>query len=278
MAGESYTWIDSASTSHPMDGSGNTLVLGYGPVGLYMPPTAQLNQRTPLQPGSNWKYTDIQDRILTLPVLVFATSETLLRTQLRSMIDTWFAAPGTLRATAPDGTTQRDLNSAYYFAGLDIDETDNSKRGPGWVEAPLQLWAPDPFWYDTAATTAGPYTNTQMGAGVTIANGGAYACDATWTLHGPFTNLVITNTTSGYKMDISANGGLTLGNTDSLVIDTKAGTITLNGTTSEMSHLSTASVLFQLLTGNNAITFTYTGGLNGTTTATVSYKQRYRSV
>lgn len=277
MAAESYIWIDSAATSHAMDGSTGVEVLA-GPIGLYMPPLSLLDQRTPGQPGTTIKYTDILPRPITLPIHIQGATESALETLKNALVETWFANPGTLRRTRPDGSTQRDL-ACSYLAGLGLDESDTSSqtRGSGWIETPLQLLAAVPFWTDTADTTAGPYSNTQMGAGQTIANNGTWECYAKWTLHGPFSAMVITNTTTGYKMDLTANGGLTLGNTDSLVIDTTAGTMLLNGSTDERSHLSYDSILFPLAKGNNAITWSYSSGLNGTTTTTLTFRQRSRT-
>lgn len=275
MANESVAWIDPSATSHALDGSSTSNPLALrGRQGIGMPPIANLDQRTPLRPGTTIRFVDIQPRVVTVPLLVSGNgSETTLRTTLRSMM-TWFnttSTPGTLRATAPD-STQRDL-TAYYYAGLELAE-DEQDRGPGWQLVPLQLLAADPFWYDTSATTT-TYTNTQMGSTQTITNTGDYLVYPTWTITGPFTNLVITNTTTGYKIDLSGGGGLSLTNGQTLTIDTKAGTLVGPSSANEISHLTTASVLFPFVTGANAITFTYTGGVLGQTTAAYSYKNRW---
>jgi hypothetical protein len=278
MAGETLTWIDSTSTSHVLDGSSNTNPRSVeGRQGLFMPPTAQLDQRAPLTPGTTVIYTDIQARIVTIPLLVSCTTDVTLRSTLRSMVDDWFSAPGTLRATDPSAVN-RDLGpgQCYYVGGLELDESYPAKFTT-WVIAPLQLLAADPFWYDTSNTTAGPYTNTQMGSTQVIANGGKVYVYPTWTLTGPFVNMVITNTTTGLKIDLTANGGISLVNGDTLTINTAAGTIVKNSTDNR-DKLTTASVLFPLIVGNNSITFTYTGGVNGQTTAQAVFKQRYRSI
>lgn len=275
MAGESYTWIDSTNTSHALDGSTGVEVLA-GPIGLYMPPIQQLDQRTPLQPGTSIKYTDLQAKPITLPLHLEASTESGLETLKNTLVDSWFAAPGTLRRTRPDGVTQRDL-LCYYLAGLEMDESGTDHRGPGWIDVALQLLAAQPFWTDTSDTTAGPYSNTQMGAGVTIANGGLYQVYPTWVIHGPFVNLVITNAATGLKMDFTANGGITFTGSDTLTIDADAGSFLKQDGTNQVGFLTTDSVPFPLIPGNNAITFTYTGGVGGTTTTTVTFRQRYRS-
>lgn len=276
MANELLTWIDSTNASHALDGSSTANPLAFeGAQGLRMPPIAQLDQRTPLQPGTSIKYTDIQARPVTIPLLVSgAGSETTLWSQLRAMVDTWFAAPGTLRYTGPDGTS-RDLLNCYYLGGLEGDESYPSRK-PGSLEVPLQLLATEPFWHDTADTVIN-YTNTQIFNGFTSTNNGAYECYPAWVFKGPFINLVMADTTTGYKIDLTANGGINFLSTDTLTIDTNAGTLLKQDGSDMTGFLTTDSVLFPLAVGNNAISFTYSGGVNGVTAATLTFRQRYRS-
>lgn len=273
---ETLTWIDPSASSHLLDGSSVSNPLAVeGRQGLFMPPIANLDQRTPLRPGTTIRYVDIQPRVVTVPLLVKGSTDSALRSQLRTMM-TWFnttSTPGTLRSTAPDAST-RDL-TCYYYDGLPLDESYPNKFTT-WALVPLQLLAADPFWYDTSTTTAGPYSNTQMGSSQTINNTGDYLVYPTWTLTGPFVNMVITNTTTGQAIKLTANGGVSLVNGDTLTINTSAGTIVKNSSNS-IDKLTTDSILFALAKGNNSITFTYTGGVNGQTTAQATYKNRYFS-
>lgn len=279
MAAETLAWIDSTSTSHALDGSSvsNPRHVA-GRQGFYAPPIAQLGQRTPLQPGEIIRFTDILPRVITVPLLIKdpGGSEANLQTQLEAMIETWFANPGTFRSTKPSGA-QRDLN-CYYLAGLELDENlDNGNRGAGWAYVTPQFEAADPFWYDTAATVNN-YTEAQMLAGVTVVNNGAYLAYPQWQITGPFSALVITNTTTGLAIKLT-NGTYSTSNGDTTFIDASLGTVNLDsGHINKIQFLTTDSILFPLAVGNNAITFGGTGFVSGQTTAQVSFKQRYRSL
>lgn len=275
MAIETITWKDPSGTSHPFDGSGNYLALE-GEQGNYMPPVAPLDQRTPQRPGTTIRYFDIQQRLLTYPLVVTATTEMNLRTAIRQLTEMFYTpagSPGTLIATAPDGS-QRQC-SAYYWAGLTGDGTP-PKRGPGNILLPLQLLAADPFWYDTSATVSN-YTNTQFLAGFTITNSSDFLVWPTWVITGPFTNLVITNTTTGQAIKLTANSGLSLTNGQTLTINTQAGTLIGPASANEIGFLTTDSVLFALATGANVITVSYTGGVLGQTTGQCTYTNRWFS-
>jgi hypothetical protein len=282
MAAELLAFIDSSNTTHNLDGSSSANPRHVaGRQGFYMPPIAQLGQRTPGQPGEIIRYTDYLPRIFTVPLLVRdpAGSEATFQAQLEAMLDTWFANPGTFRSTKPSGA-QRDLNNCVYLGGMELDENlDSGVRGAAWAYVTPQFEAPMPFWEDTTATTTAVFTNTQLLAGQTITNNGAYLCYPTWTFTSPITNLVITNTTTGLAIKLTANGGMTsLINGDTFVINTAAGAIIKDGATSQIQFLTTDSVLFPLVPGANAITFAYTSGVLGQTTGQASFKQRYRSL
>ncbi len=280
MAGESISWIAPDASTTALDGSSNYLALE-GEQDTYMRKVALLDQRTPQRPGTNVRYADLPPCVVTYPLQVSASSETNLRTAIRTLTQkfgqTLIGTPppsGTLRATAPDGSTTRDL-VCFYFAGLEGDGR-SPNRSPGSIIFPLQLLATDPLWQDSASTTAGPYTNTQMGSTQTINITGDYQCWPTWTLTGPFVNMVITNTTTGKAIKLTANGGISLANGDTLTINSIAGTVVKNSS-SAISNLTVDSILFPLVPGNNAITFTYTGGVLGQTTAQAVYKNRWFS-
>ncbi len=277
MSGEAISWKDPNGVVHALDGSGNYLALE-GEQDNYMPPIALVDQRTPQRAGTTIRYIDVQPRLLTYPIEVTASSEMDLRTAIRSLCSMFFSSsaanPGTLIATAPDGVSQRQI-SAYYFDGLRGDGSP-SNRTPGAILFPLQLEAADPFWQDTTAQQT-TYTNTQMGSAQTIINAGDYRVWPTWVITGPLTNLVITNTTTGEKIDLTANSGLSLTNGQSLTINTLAGTLVGPSGANEISHLTTDSILFSLATGANGITFTYTGGVNGQTSAQITYTNRWLS-
>jgi hypothetical protein len=267
---EILSWFDPASTQTLLDGSGNYTGI-VGRQGLIAAPQQFIEQDIPLSPGSRLRQVKTNPGNVLVPVLVKGSgSESALIVNIRTLRTAMNPnrGDGRLRYQAQDGTT-RELN-CRLLSGFDGDESD-SARGPGYIVLPLMFRAFDPYWYDQNATTA---TFATFGAQV-INNTGDVECWPTWTVHGPTTNLTITNTTTGLSMVFT----LTLGATDVLTINTNPGvkTCLLNSVTNEYSTLSATSSLFSFITGNNTINFT----LAGTTVATqiqLSYKQRWLGV
>jgi hypothetical protein len=276
MAGEAITWIDTSSVSHALDGTSNYLAT-IGEQSNYMAPIANLDQRTPLQPGTNVRYVDVQPRILTYPILVTATTETLLRTAIRQLTQMFNTStgPGILRATNPDGTTTRDI-SCYYYGGLEGDGS-YPNRTPGSMLFPLQLLAYDPLWHDTTPTST-LFTNAQLASAISITNNGDFECWPVWAITGPFVNLTMTNTTTSKAIKLTANGGINFLVANTLTIDLSPGkkSFLKQDLTNQVSFLTTDSLLWSLAPGVNSITFTMTGNTSATT-ATVTYAQRYWS-
>lgn len=282
MASETVTWIDPASTSHLLDGSTTANPLATdGRQGMFDMPVAQLDQRTPLQPGTTVRFTDFLPRQIVLPLLVSGNgNETTLRTQIRAMTSVWFppSTPGILRATDTAGLS-RDLN-CYYTGGLEGDESLGNRR-PGSITIPLQLEAADPFWYDTSLTSTtytGPFTTAQT---PTITYTGDFATYPIITIHGPGVSPVISDTyPSGLVpfYSLNNNGGITLGVSDVLVIDARPGhkTVILNSVTNEAQILNLNNTFFALVPGANLLSIQIASS-TGATTVQFQYKQAYFS-
>ncbi len=103
--------------------------------------------------------------------------------------------------------------------------------------------------------------------------------DGTWTtlpvvtINGPITNPELVNLTTGESLVLA----ITLGPTDSLVLDFVARTITLNGTASRYSALQIGSVWWELQPGANALELIGSGFAAGTV-ATVVFQSAWGSV
>jgi hypothetical protein len=300
MASETVTIIDSAGGSHVLDGSTTANPLCFARSGFNMPPVTQIDQRTPLQPGTKITYTDFLARPILLALNVNGNgNENTLRSQIRTMSSVWFhpAKPFTVRNTATDGV-QRDLLNCIYLAGMDGDESYPNRK-PGSIVCPVQIEAPDPFWYDTVPTfltsntsSGGAFSflstqflplilqNANTWLNVVITNTGDFETWPVWQLHGPLnTPISVYNLTTGKKIDLSGNGGLNLAGNDALTIDAQAGTITKQDGTSQVGFLTSDSAMWPLALGTNVISI---NGTNAGTTKgsllSVRYKQRYNSV
>lgn len=86
---------------------------------------------------------------------------------------------------------------------------------------------------------------------VTVVNGGGYFTPLYATIQGPCTNPVITNNTTGAVVALE----ITLGSTDSLLIDMDAHNILLDNTVSRRNTLIPGSLFFDLQPGATSISF-----------------------
>lgn len=293
MAAESNIWICSDGiTIISLNGTSiNGLLALDGRQGIYFPPIQIQDQTVPLQPGSIVRYFHYPPRPVLLPLGIKMADEVAFTGQIRNMA-TWFdtppGSPAIYRRTAPDGT-MRDLN-VYYQGGLEgTEDMNGGNRGPGWMKAVLSLYANDPFWYDSAATLQSfvPSGVTQsffpllipiklsfsgLSSAFSVTNAGDIECWPIWTIHGPGTNPVLTNTTTGKSMTFS----VTLGSSDVLVIDTRPGikSVSLNGTITWSIYTPT-SALWSLVKGVNACGVAMSGTGAGSLIQ-IAYKQRYK--
>lgn len=156
----------------------------------------------------------------------------------------------------------------------------------GFIRAQITFFAPDPKYYDDAATTitlnpltsAGGRTYSKTfsysyGASIpnlfTVTNNGWATTNPTITVVGPVTNPSITNTTTGQYLTVN----VTIGSSDSLVFDLENKNITLNGS-SARNLLATGSQWFGAPSGTTQFSFSGVSGSSGTT-ATIVYRNAY---
>lgn len=103
-----------------------------------------------------------------------------------------------------------------------------------------------------------PGIQDATGSVMEVENEGTYPTPVLITIEGPTTNPVISNTTSGKKIEFSRNGGLTLEEGETLTINTAAPTAVKTddeGTqTNVRSKISLDSEFFDLLPGANELT------------------------
>lgn len=285
--GRRLSWIDASGTEWPLNGETYYLAM-IGDTGITgMPPYVMTESKTPLADGAVLRYTLADVRPVDVPLLTKAASYSELFTAFRALSGALNpkAGPGILRSTAPDDTV-RDLNCTYA-SGY---EHDWSQGFADHMPAVLVFRAHDPFYYDTDATQVGPFFASAAPAffpimpihlgsssvltGFSIDNDGDTDAFPVWTIHGAGSAITLTNNTTGKALALTGNGGLTLGSSDVLTIDTQARTVLLNGVTSEYSKLSFASSLWTLAQGFNSIGVSMTG-TNGSSFIQCQYKRRW---
>jgi len=265
--------------------SGASTLAGY--LGTGAAPREAVVQRTPV--GGIPRWSSVPPRPVTWPVFLAGPNPPAFLAAWRGMVRSFTATrppagvpvAGKLRVTQSDGTF-REL-AMVYDDGLDPDRA----RGYGvtCLTAVIAGTAYDPWWYgpDTVglifgATTARSYlapyetltpTNTLGVQTVTVA--GDVDASPVWSVTGPATSVRVQRG-SGQQWYYPA----ALLATDTLVVDTAAGTVTKNGTSVIGTLDWSVSTPFTLPPGARTITLTIAGSTAASQVA-MSYRPRYET-
>ncbi len=287
--GELMSWFDPTGNEWPLNGDAYLFLDNPGRIGFKgLPPYVTSVLTVPLTDGDVPRFTLAQPRPLDVHVLIKGSNPTdyeSVRTMLQNAMNPKLG-DGRFRCQRQDGSVLRDVFCRYEsgFSGEESWGISSSVH----EELLLAFLAHDPYFYDTIATTlvftAAAPTNFfpitpvllsggVIGSGFTIANNGDVECFPVFTITGPGTNLILTNTTTGKAITSS----LTLTGGQSLIIDTQAKTAVRENGTNQFSTLSFASVLWTLVPGSNAITLNMTGTGAGSQIR-ITYKQRWNSL
>jgi hypothetical protein len=168
----------------------------------------------------------------------------------------------------------------------DLDPSDWASKSE---KVPFRLVASDPAIYDNSLITGTltPFTSAAglsypvtypkvygsggSGGGVTVTNTGDWETWPTFAVNGPtsgtLTNPVIESVTLGKKLDLSANGGVSMSAGQILLIDTHPArrSIAFSTGASRRGKLSDDSDWFPLEAGANELRFRATGTTTGST-------------
>src|SRR6185312_14795392 len=191
---EQLSWFDPASTQTLLDGSGNYWAI-IPRQGFYSPSWNLVEQDVPNQDGNRLRTVLAQPNVVRQVLLIKNTTESNYLANVRTLRQAMNPkrGAGILQFQAADGTV-RQLNCVLQ-SGLEGDES-SGVRGPAWIKAPCVWRAADPYWYDASATVATYSTFTAK----TVVNSGDAVFWPQWSIHGPTTNLTITNVTTGKSM------------------------------------------------------------------------------
>jgi hypothetical protein len=293
-------WIDTAGVSHDLTDP-NSYFWTQGAQGMFMPDMDLQEQGVPLLPGSIPRLTLAKTRDVLLPLVVKGVSASDFYNNLEALCSMFYSAtaqePGTLRRTTPNGHT-RDL-LCYYVSGASGDESVDH-MGVAHMDMVIALHACMPFWQDSAFniqtfSTGGlvaffqnPFlplhlSPSGLASAFTVTNSGDDVCYPQWTIQGPASSIVLTNTytlpngaTITKTLALSNNGGLTLGGSDTLTIITDPANtqITKQDGSNQFSYLALTSSLWSLQKGINQCAVLMSG-TSSATLVTLQYKQRY---
>jgi phage-related protein len=290
MASALLSWVDADGVEFPLNGESFFTELR-GRQGFQAPPVEVVAEEIPGQPGDRVRYIQTKARPVRTIVHVRALDEETLAATRRQFDDMLNIerGEGILRHTAADGVV-REL-SALCTSGLEGDESGSS-RGPGWQDYGLTFRASDPYWYDSSFTTqafqpsgslpsffASPVMPLKLAPSglfnsFSVDNTGSTEAWPIWTISGPGSSIVLTNTTTGDVLTLTVT--LTLG--QSIVVDTRPDkkTVVREDGNKHFEYVAPDSALWPLVRGVNAITLAMSGTGAGSMLQ-IQYKQRYRS-
>lgn len=266
--------------------------------GIAAAPVMRITERGPLQHGESDFGYRLQSRRIALALLARGgdTAAWLARRTLLMRILRSSATPLLLRIEGGGLVRQIDCHLA---GALEMAPDDLS---PGWQRVGIELYAPDPTWYDPV----GEATTFMLGGGGALAvplavpvSVGASTIDSaipitylgTWsafpivTIRGPITNPIISNLATGDQLNFT---GTTIGAGDEYRIDCRYGhktVVRLSDSANRVqdltadSHLATFAVVAHpdVLDGINSVRVRGSG-LTAASAVFLSYHTRYVGV
>lgn len=267
--------------------------------GFGLPPILRLEEQGPLQDGNTDLGFRLEPRIVTL-VLAFRTATYNEYFQKRRVIGNIFKpreTPIILQFTDPDENVYQLIT--HYIQGYSLNSAEKNTFGIYSQKFAVTLKANNPLWYSpnqqiyTYGVGAGSdgfvfpisfpvsFGGSNVDQTQTITYGGDYATSPIIEIHGPITDPVITNLTTGIVLDLT---GTTIGAGDYYTIDTRYGNIAVvdNDGTNRIDKLVGDSNLsgFKLIAdpdspnGQNDIQVTGSSA-NATTIVYIRYYEQY---
>ncbi|MCX5234450.1 phage tail family protein [Streptomyces prunicolor] len=281
----SLSWTDARGRTTLLSDWENGWLLQPGIRGLDLPGYDFYTDSSPQIDGTALRGVRAQAREVFLPVAIFDTDHAAFMARKRSFLRTLnpYLGLGTLTLTEADGSFR--TIEAYYGSGAEGDFGD-TVSGLHWQVIGLTFSCPSPYWlgasvhqeYGSAAT--GNFfpvlplvvKDSQVLGDSVIDNPGDATSFPVWTIHGPATSAVITNTTTGLSFSVTAS----LGSSDVLVVDTRerVQTAVLNGTDNWWPNLTTDSDLWGLEPGENDVSLTLVG-TDSNTVVQLDYQPRF---
>jgi Siphovirus-type tail component, C-terminal domain len=283
------SWIVDGVETSLDDGS---ICYFIGDDGLGMPPMHRLSERGPLQHGDDDRGYRLDPRFFRLVLEVVGVSREDLYVQRAALIDLFKPAdsPGIVRFSFGYGTRQIDC---HYVSDMSMPSQDRQ----GFVQrVAVGFKGNDPSFYDPTAYAL-TFGNVGGGTGwvipwvipwtlgASILDGstvidypGNWLSFPTIRITGPITDPVITNDTTGEKLDFT---GTTIASGHYYDIDLRYGykTVKLDDGTNEIANLTSDSDLatWHLEPGSNSISASGTA-ISGNTKIEINYQVRYLGV
>lgn len=290
MSDEVVSWVDA-------DGGITVLPVEWDAHGRFMPQVIIDSDEVPGREGAVPRQARHGVHEFILPLWLTDSTPEALRTQLRTLVDVMNPVNdddtvrlGKIQVQSVLGDV-REIECAYA-SGLEMAEKINDSSGPTFQRVPISFTAFDPYWQDpspsskTFTVTSVPkffpifplhLTASQLVVDDVVVNAGSVKTWPVWTITGPGTDIVLTNLTTGQKLDFGSHA---LGTGEVLTVDTRPGhkSATLQDGTSVYSWVDwTVSIMWPIGRGTSVVSLDMAGITVGVSSLQVSYQQRYLS-
>lgn len=293
----SISYIDPSGAVWPMtDQSRGFFALAEGISGLGAAPVTITSDPLP-RGGSKVRHVQPQPRTIVWPIHVEADTHQefidLWRAIGRAFTDTLRYGPGVLDIARPDG--KRRQIRVFYQEGF--DGLGQAGTGISWDNAVMTLFCEDPYFYDPEPVTIrrgfggteasedflAPYpsvSSSQVLGDTTLTNPGDVVAWPTWTITGPASGVVITNSDTGESFAIDpdatgiAHGNLLSGETVTVATDPPS--VRFGGVNWTASLNWPSAQLWSLHPGGTAVDFNLSGAGAGSS-VTATFYARYET-
>ena len=229
------TWtlsVISANTEYNLSDNQDYLLTGIDGIGAA--PVVRISERGPMQHGESDLGYRLQPRNIILAVMAKGGDEAAWFARRNTLMTIFRSSDSPLKLRITSGEMVRQIDC--YLNGT-MEMTPEVGLVPGWQRVGIELYAPDPTWYDPDGAShvfmlgGGQAMNVplavpwQVGASaidqsIVVAYAGSWDAYPTILIDGPVTGLLVQNNTLGDKLDFT---GVTIPAGETYVIDCRYG-------------------------------------------------------
>lgn len=225
--------VISSGTEYSLSDNADYILLGID--GISSAPVARLTEQGAMQHGSSDLGFRLQSRRIAISLLARGGSEDDWLSRRTALMRIFRSSNDPVSLRIAGGTIVRQIDA--HLNGT-MEMTPESGTMPGWQRVGIELYCPDPTWYDPEGSSAqfglgggGSVMNVPLAVPVNV---GASVIDqsvvidypGTWDAYpiiyavGPLKNLLIQNNTLGDKLSFD---GITIPSGDTYIIDCRYG-------------------------------------------------------
>ena len=246
-------------------------------------------QKAPFQDGSTYIHSVLQERAISLEVVILARDTTALLQQRQYLASAFNPklGPGTLHYE--NGDTIRNIEAVPD--GVPVFPSGRENRGSFFQKALVNLLCPNPYWKSTEITEEPTFEplfqfpfEGVFDIGIQrdnriIVNDGDAPAPIYVEFHGPAVNPKITNKTTGEFIKVNQ----TLGENEIMKIDTTPGRKSVyfvqpdGAERNVFNWIDLESNFFQLVVGENEIEYSADGDIQGAI-VNIRYNKLYNAV